>query len=115
MDFDKEADGSYKYVEQCPNGNNIWKVKQYHPSKENSEMVGLMLLYVDDSFMMAPTATIQNVLASIQEQWKMTITGMVQRDDTIPEKPVTEINILGCRVTIGVGGTINFGPNKIYS
>ncbi len=66
-----------------------------------------MLLYVDDIFMMAPTTTIQSALAAIQEQWKMTITGITQRDDTLPDKPVSEINNLGCRVTLGIHDTIN--------
>ena len=107
MQFDKEADGSYKFFEQCPNGNNIWKVKLYHPSSGTSELVGLMLLYVDDIFMMAHTTTIQSALTAIQEHWKMTITVIIQRDDTVPEKPVSEINILGCRVTLGTNDTIN--------
>ena len=66
-----------------------------------------MLLYVDDIFMMAPTTVIQNALAAIQECWKMTITGIIQRDDTVPDKPVAEINILGCRVSLGMNDTIN--------
>ena len=107
MEFDKEADGSYKCFEQCPNGNNIWKIMKHHPSNNTSELVGLMLLYVDDIFMMAPTTVIQNALAAIQECWKMTITGIIQRDDTVPNKPVAEINILGCRVSLGMNDTIN--------
>ena len=37
----------------------------------------------------------------------MTIPGIIQRDGTTPEKPVSEINILGCRVTTGDDGTVN--------
>ena len=57
--------------------------------------------------MMAPTTIIQNALAAIHEHWKMTITGIIQRDDTSPDKPVAGINILGCRVSLGVNETIN--------
>ena len=37
----------------------------------------------------------------------MTITGIIQRDDTSPDKPVAEINILGCRVSLCMNDTIN--------
>ena len=37
----------------------------------------------------------------------MTITGIIQRDDMSPDKPVAEINILGCRVSLGMNDTIN--------
>ena len=70
MQFDPEADGSYKFFEQCPNGNNIWKIKLYHPSSNTSELIGLMLLCVDDTFTMAPTSVIQSALAAIHEHWK---------------------------------------------
>ena len=36
----------------------------------------------------------------------MTITGIISRDGVTPEKPVTEINVLGCRVTTGEDNTI---------
>ena len=88
-------------------GKNIWKIKLYHPSSNRSELIGIMLLYVDDIFTMAPTSVIQGALAAIQKHWKMTVTGIIQRDDTVPEKPVSEINILGCRVTTGDDGTVN--------
>ena len=65
-----------------------------------------MLLYVDDIFMLAPTETIQSTLTAIQNKWKMTITGIITRDGVTPEKPVTEINVLGCRVTAGEDDTI---------
>ena len=73
---------------------------------ETSHLEGMMLLYVDDIFMLAPTKTIQPTLTAIQNKWKMTITGIITRDGVTPEKPVTEINVLGCRVTAGEGGTI---------
>ena len=36
----------------------------------------------------------------------MTITGIITRDGVTPEKPVTEINVLGCRGTAGEDNTI---------
>ena len=65
-----------------------------------------MLLCVDDIFMLDPTETIQSTLTAIQNKWKMTITGIITRDGVTPEKPVIEINVLGCRVTSGEDGTI---------
>ena len=65
-----------------------------------------MLLCVDDIFMLAPTKTIQSTLAAFQCKWNMTITGIISRDDVVPEKPVIEINVLGCRVTAGDDNTI---------
>ena len=73
---------------------------------ETSTLEGMMLLYVDDIFMPAPTKNIQSTLTAIQNKWKMTITGIISRDDVTPEKPVTEINVLGCRVTAGEDNTI---------
>ena len=80
---------------------NIWEVMRYDATSEASTLEGVMMLYVDDIFMLAPTNIIQSTLTAIQNKWKMTITGIISRDVVTPEKPVLEINVLGCRVTTG--------------
>ena len=101
MKYDYSDGGSYLWLDQCPRGKNIWNVMRYDATMETSTLDGMMLLYVDDIFMLAPTKTIQSTLTAIQNKWKMTITGIITRDGVTPEKPVTEINVLGCRVTAG--------------
>ena len=58
---------------------------QRQPSNGTSEVVGMMLLYVDDIFIMADTNTVQKALGAIQNKWTMTVTGIIQRDGVTPE------------------------------
>ena len=70
MKYDYSDDGSYLWLDQCPSGKNIWEVMRYDATMKTSTLEGMMLLCVDDIFMLAPTKTIQSTLTAIQNKWK---------------------------------------------
>ena len=66
---------------------NVWKIIKNNPTTDESEQVGLMLLYVDDNLIASLTKLIQMTLAALKAQWLMTETGIISRDGAISQEP----------------------------
>ena len=103
-----DEDNSVLKFVQCENGKNVWKIIKHNPTTDQNELVGLMLLYVDDILIASSTEIIQMTLAALKAQWLMTETGVISRDGVTPENPVSEIMLLGCRVAVKEDNAISF-------
>ena len=62
------------------------------------EVIGYMLVYVDDTMAIGPAPLVEKVFEVYKSMWGVTVTGILVSDDGSTEFVAPEIRFLGCTI-----------------
>ena len=99
----------YCYLKQCSTASNVWKIYSTSTTIGTSgevgvtrvtetadEVIGFMLIYVDDAMAIGPTPLVETVFDMYKSMWDVKVTGILVADGATTVHTVPLIRFLGC-------------------